>query len=327
MKRSSKEIGAADAETPVAIITGASGGIGAATARLFGRKGWAVVLVARSQDKLRQVAVEITASGGQALVVPADVTVKADIERFVRRAVATFGRIDVVVNNAGVGLAGTLDTVDLGQLQYVFALNALAPIAVLQAVVPVMKAQGDGVIVNVSSLSEVAGIPFMAGYGASKAALGYLSDAAAVELSAYGIAVLKILPGVTETDFGHNVLHTGAAVTMETLLDKVGLLGVVKPEAVAQSIWRAVLTRRQQSYVTMGDRVIGMLARLSPATTVRVLKVAVRRYVPPAGVRPQASLRRDLVAFAAALGAVGAFLSLLAGYVFSRRRGKRQARP
>lgn len=308
----------------VVVITGASSGIGAATARLFSRKGWAVVLVARSQDKLQQMASEMAAARGKVLAIPADVTVKGDIENLVRKTVAAFGRIDVLVNNAGVGIAGTLDTVDMEQLAYVFELNVLAPMTVLQAVVPVMKAQGNGVIVNVSSLSEVTAIPFVAGYGASKAALGYLSDSAAIELSTYGIDVLKILPGVTETEFGSNVLHTEQAVTMESLLDKVGLLGVVKSETVAHSIWDAVMARRQQTFVTATDRFLGLLARFSPATTVRVLKMAVKRYVPPDGTPAKASIEHDLAKLISIIAGAGAFLSVLIGYVTYRQHTKQQ---
>ncbi|HOU13023.1 MAG TPA: SDR family NAD(P)-dependent oxidoreductase [Anaerolineae bacterium] len=304
----------------VVVITGASSGIGAATAQLFSRKGWAVVLAARSHDKLQKMAAEMIADGGKVLAVPTDVTVKSDIENLVQKTMDAFGRIDVLVNNAGVGISGTLETVDMAQMDYVFALNTLAPIAVLQAVAPVMKAQGDGVIVNVSSLAEATGIPYMAGYGASKAALGYLSDAAAVELSPYGIAVIKILPGVTATEFSRNTLQAGRAVTLEDLLAKVGLLTTVPPEAVAHSIWEAVRTRRPQTYVTAQDRFLGMAARFSPAITIQVLKLALPRYAPPDGSLPKASIRRDLAKLGFVVAGVGAFIGAALGYAVYRRR-------
>lgn len=304
----------------VVVITGASSGIGAATAQLFSRKGWAVVLAARSHDKLQKMAAEMMADGGKVLAVPTDVTVKSDIENLVQKTLDAFGRIDVLVNNAGVGISGTLETVDMAQMDYVFALNTLAPIAVLQAVAPVMKAQGDGVIVNVSSLAEATGIPYMAGYGASKAALGYLSDAAAVELSPYGIAVIKILPGVTATEFSRNTLQAGRAVTLEDLLAKVGLLTTVPPEAVARSIWKAVQTRRPQTYVTPQDRFLGMAARFSPVLTMQVLKLALPRYAPPDGSLPKASIRRDLAKLGFIVAGVGAFIGAALGYAVYRRR-------
>ncbi|HQE91569.1 MAG TPA: SDR family NAD(P)-dependent oxidoreductase [Anaerolineae bacterium] len=304
----------------VVMITGASSGIGAATAKLFARQGWAVVLAARSQDKLHKLAEDITAVGGEALVVPTDVTAQSDIENLVQKTVATFGRIDVLVNNAGVGISGTLETVDMAQLEYVFALNTLAPIAVLQAVAPVMKAQGDGVIVNISSMAEATGIPYMSGYGASKAALGYLSDAAAVELSPYGIDVLKVLPGVTTTEFSHNTLRAGQAVTLEDLLAKLGLLTTVPPETVARSIWKAVKTRRPQTYVTAQDRFLGMAARFSPVMTMKVLKLALPRYAPPDGALPQASVRRDLATLGLIAAGIGVFIGGALGYGLYRRR-------
>ncbi len=310
-------------QTRVVVITGASSGIGAATAELFDREGWAVVLAARSQDKLQKMAVEMRAAGGNVLAIPTDVTVKSDIENLVQKTVAEFGRIDVLVNNAGVGISGTLETVDMAQMDYVFALNTLAPIAILQVVAPVMKAQGGGVIVNVSSLAEATGIPYMAVYGASKAALGYLSDAAAVELNSYGIDVLKILPGVTATEFSRNTLQAGRAVTLETLLAKVGFLTTVPPEAVARTIWKAVMTRHPQTYVTAQDQFLGLAARFSPAITMKVLKLALPRYAPPDGTSPKASIRRDLAKLGFVAAGVGAFISAALGYALYRRRSIR----
>ena len=100
----------------VVIVTGASTGIGAATARRFARAGWAVVAAARSEAKLQQLVADIEAAGGCALAAPADVTRQEDITRLVTQALAAFGRIDVLINNAGVGISGTLDSLDLDAL-------------------------------------------------------------------------------------------------------------------------------------------------------------------------------------------------------------------
>ncbi|HNT73878.1 MAG TPA: SDR family NAD(P)-dependent oxidoreductase [Anaerolineae bacterium] len=310
----------------VVIVTGASTGIGAATAELFGRKGWAVVLAARSQDKLQKLAADMTAAGSKALAVPTDVTVKSDIEALVQKTLAEFGRIDVLINNAGVGISGTLETVDLEKLEYVFALNVFAPLALLQAVAPTMKAQHDGVIVNVSSIVESTPIIYTAGYGASKAALSYLSQSAAIELAAYGIDVIKVVPGNTESDFESNKLAAGQFVSKDALLAKTGAFKPVKAEVAAQSIWDAVMKRRLVTYVTAQDRFLCMAAHLSPVISVNLSKLAIRRYVPLEGAPAQATIGQDLAKFGALLAGLGALLSVGLGWLITRRRGNQNRR-
>jgi short-subunit dehydrogenase len=313
-------------QTRVVVVTGASTGIGAATAELFGRNGWAVVLAARSADKLQKLAADITTAGGKALAVPTDVTVKSDVENLVQKTVAAFGRIDVLINNAGVGISGTLETVDLDKLEYVFALNVFAPLALLQAVVPVMKAQRDGVIVNVSSIVESTPVIYTAGYGASKAALSYFSNSAAIELASYGIDVIKVVPGNTETEFEHNKLRAGQFVSKDAILAKVGAFVPVKSEVVAQSIWEAVMKRRLLTYVTAQDRFLCWAVGLSPVTSVKLSKMAIQRYVPLDGAPAQATIQQDLVKFGSILAGVGALLSVALGCLLHRRRGNKSRR-
>jgi len=306
----------------VIVITGASTGIGAATAELFARKGWAVVLAARSQDKLEKLAANITAAGGKALAVPTDVTVKSDVETLVQKTVEAFGRIDVLVNNAGVGIAGTLDTVDLEKLQYVFALNVFAPLACLQAVVPVMKAQHDGVIVNVSSIVESTPVIYTAGYGASKAALSYFSQSAAIELASYGIDVIKFVPGNTETDFERNKIRAGQFVSKDAILQKVGAFAPVTSEMAAQSLWDAVMKRRLVTYVTAQDRLLCTLMHVSPVTSVKLSKMAIRRYVPLDGAPAKATVKQDLAKIGAIVAPVVALCGVVVGWVIHRRRAR-----
>mgnify|MGYP000461345132 CR=1 FL=1 len=310
-------------KTRVVVVTGASTGIGSATAELFGRKGWGVVLAARSQDKLQKLAAEMTAAGSKVLAVPTDVTNKSDIENLVQKTVAEFGRIDALINNAGVGISGTLETVDLEKLEYVFALNVFAPLALLQAVVPVMKAQHNGVIVNISSIDEALPAVYTAGYGATKAALGYLSNSAAIELAAYGIDVIKVLPGNTESEFERNKLPAGHSMSKDAILAKVGLFNPVKSEVAAQSIWEAVMRRRLKTYVTAQDRFLCEAMRLNPVTSVKLAKMVMRRYMSPNGTPAQASIQQDLVKFGSILTGLGALLSVVIGWLIHRRRGNK----
>ncbi|MBN1921750.1 MAG: SDR family NAD(P)-dependent oxidoreductase [Anaerolineae bacterium] len=308
----------------VVIITGASTGIGEATARRFAREGWCVVLAARSEAKLTRLQVAIEAQGGRALAVRADVTQQEDVARIVERALAAFGRIDVLINNAGVGISGTLDSLGLDVFEYALKLNVLAPIAMLQAVFPTMKRQGSGVIVNVSSMIEAVAVPYMAGYGASKAALGYLSDAAAIELDEYNIAVIRVLPGMTETNFNANLLKTGEATSLETLFERAGLLKSVSPERVADAIWEAVLSRRRLTYVTVEDGLLVQTASVNPGVTNRFLRFAVRRYAPRKGTASGVSVKADIVRLERVAGLLLAAAALGTG-VWLARRGRSES--
>lgn len=300
----------------VIIVTGASSGIGEATARLFAQRGWAVVLAARSVDKLQRIAEEIR-GGGRVLVVPTDVTVQEEVTALVQRAYAHFGRIDVLLNNAGGGISGTVESLDLAQMEYIFKLNVLAPVAALQAVAPIMKQQNDGIIVNVSSLIEGIPVPYVSGYGASKAALGYLSDAAAIELDGFHIAVLKVLPGLTETNFDTHVLAADQTPALGELFKKVSLLDAVPPETVAEAIWNAVASRRRQSHVTAQSQFLGQAAHLAPEMTNRLLKFAIKRYAPVVGPPRAASVGQD--ALKAGVALVGVLAGVSAGYLLYRR--------
>lgn len=306
-------------ERQVVIVTGASSGIGAATARWFGERGWSVVLAARSADKLATVADEVEAAGGAALALTTDVTVQEDVARLVRLTVDTFGRVDVLINNAGMGMAGTISTLDLEDLDYLFRLNVYAPVALIQTVTPLMRRQGGGVIVNVSSIVEALAVPYMGGYGATKAALGYLTEAAAVELAQDNIAVVKVMPGQTATDFGHNLVASGRGLSFGELLNQVDILAPVSPERVAASIWRAVKTRENQGCLTFADHVLCGAGRYAPGVTRKFLMWAIRRYVKPGDQPTETTVRRDLRAVTIGLSVVGAVGAVVTGLLFFRR--------
>jgi short-subunit dehydrogenase len=297
---------------PVVIVTGASGGIGESTARHFAARGWAVVLAARSAERLARIADEIEAAGGTALAVPVDVTVPQERARLVERTATEFGRVDALVNNAGLGMSGTFETMSLDDLDYVFQVNVQAPIALMQAVVPRMRAQGSGVVVNVSSLAEAIPVPYMGGYGASKAALGYITDAAAVELHRDRIAVVKVMPGLTTSDFDSNLLESGSSLSLEQLLAKANFVRAMPSERVAAAIWEAVRTRKHRRILTIYDRLFAFFARHTPGLIHALLQAAAERYIRPDGEPSDRTIVEDVNRAGLALGALVAALAILA---------------
>jgi short-subunit dehydrogenase len=191
----------------VTIVTGASSGIGAATARLAAARGANVVLAARRVARITELAEELPG----ALAVPTDLRDPAQIVRLVDTTLDWFGRVDILVNNAGQGLHVPLEQVRLDDLRAITELNVFAPLLAIQAVIPPMRRQGAGVIVNVSSMTSRMVLPGVGGYSATKAALNMISQVARRELAPDGIVVSIVYPSVTATEF-HQSLAAGARV-------------------------------------------------------------------------------------------------------------------
>ena len=191
-------------EGKVVAITGASSGIGEATSVLLAARGARLVLGARREDRLAALADEIPG----AVVRRTDVTSRADLDALVQAALDAHGRIDVLVNNAGQGLHEPLEKVTAEDFRAILELNVVAALEAMQAVLPAMRAQGSGTIVNVSSGTSRAVLTGVGAYAASKAALNMLSEVARKEFADDGIVVSTVYPFVTATEF-HDVLRAG----------------------------------------------------------------------------------------------------------------------
>ncbi len=180
----------------VAIVSGIGPGLGQAIGRALAREGAAVVLAARSADKLRALADEITGSGGRALAVATDISDSASCRALAERALAEFGRIDALVNNAyHPGTYERIETVDLDTWRPPFEVNVLGSLRLSQAVIPSMKKRGTGSIIMINSMSMRRLMEMFGGYAASKAALNVATQTLALELGSFGIRVNSVVPG------------------------------------------------------------------------------------------------------------------------------------
>ena len=201
---------AEESSAPVVVITGASAGIGAALARELAGRHASLVLTARREELLRELAVTL---GGPVEVVPGDVTRRVDVERVMERALVRFGRVDAWVNNAGRGITrASIEDVTEQDLDLMVRDNARSALHGMQVVLPHFKARKQGVLANVSSmLSRVPFATIRAAYSASKAALNSLTESLRFELAKDfpAIRVVLVLPGVVATEFGNNALGGG----------------------------------------------------------------------------------------------------------------------
>lgn len=178
------------------LITGASSGFGRAAANLFHKKGWNVIATMRSPEK----ETELTALG-DVLVTKLDVTDKATIKTTVAQGIEKFGKIDVLVNNAGYGALGALEPATEENIKKQFDVNVFGLIAVTQAVLPGMRRQKDGVIINVSSVGGRVTFPFSSLYHATKFAVEGLTESIQYELNPLGIRLKIVEPGGYKTEF------------------------------------------------------------------------------------------------------------------------------
>jgi len=186
----------------VVIVTGASKGIGLALARLLTEKGAKVALAARSKDKLEIISKELPDS----FVAHADMTEEAEIKRMVGAVERHFGRIDILINNAGQGYDAFIEKTDIDNFRYIFELDVLGPVIAMKEVIPTMRKQGGGMIINVSSATALMYLPNMGAYSAMKRALANISLTAREELKNDKIIVSVAYPYITLTDFEKNTI-------------------------------------------------------------------------------------------------------------------------
>jgi NADP-dependent 3-hydroxy acid dehydrogenase YdfG len=192
----------------VALITGASSGIGKSAAKTLAREGVRVALAARRKDKLRQLEDHIESEGGIALVVETDVTDEDDVQETIEEIQDSFGRLDILVNSAGMMALNRVEEADMAEFQRMIDVNLNGLMQVTQAVLPLMQRQGSGHVVNISSLAGRKSFPGASGYSASKYGVNGFSEALREEFTGEdteSIRVTDIEPGFVETDLSEGL--------------------------------------------------------------------------------------------------------------------------
>jgi short-subunit dehydrogenase len=251
----------------VAAITGASSGIGAALARALAAEGVAVGLAARREDRLHRVAAEIQAAGGRALGVPADVAVEADVRGFITRTLTVFGRLDVVVCNAGIGFYGTLDDTPAETAGRLLEVNVLGTFYAARAALPHFDRQGHGHLVIVSSIQGRRAAPYSGMYAATKFAQAGLAEALRAEYAGTNVHVSLVCPVSTDTEFRQAMSRTFGVHASQHGPQQ-------SAETVARAIVRALRRPRPEVYPYRLARLLTIANALAPALTDRL----VRRY-------------------------------------------------
>lgn len=240
----------------VALITGCSSGIGRELALALHRRGTIVIATARRPESLQELADLGIAT--EAL----DVNSQADINRVVHALKAAYGRLDILINNAGFGQMGPLLELDTRALENQFHTNVFAPMALIRACAPLMRSARRGLVCNIGSVSGVMPSPFSGAYCASKAALHVLSEVLRLELKPFGIRVMTVQPGAIASEFGRHA--------------EVSLRGMLAPDSWYKRQEDAVRARAQESQQnatlasTLAQRLVEELLRKRPPAVVRL---------------------------------------------------------
>jgi short-subunit dehydrogenase len=227
----------------IVVVTGASMGIGEAIAKMFADQGASVVMLSRDAGRV-EAARERVGHNERTLAIACDVRHREDVDRVIGLTVHHFQRIDVWVNNAGHGLLDSVAQVNMAACREMFDTNFFGAVGAMQAVIPVMRQQGGGTIINISSVAGHIPIPFHAAYSATKFALNAMGNAAGVELKKDGVHVLTVCPGYVRTAFGENAIRGN-----ELKRVRPGSVKGVTAERVARATLQGYLKRKREVIV------------------------------------------------------------------------------
>jgi len=253
----------------VAVVTGASSGIGECTAVELARRGYAVVLAARRAEKLQQVAERCRAAGGEAAARAVDVSDRAQVDDLVAWTVERFGRLDVMVNNAGHGVHARVHETTDQQMREILDVNFCGVFYGCRAAAAVMIRQRSGHIFNVSSVIGKRGVPFSGAYCATKFAIVGLTDSLRVELKPYHVRVTCVCPALTRTEFFDSI-RGGTSRSGKTC---ERFRGLTDPQVIARKIAATVGKKRPEIVFTAGGKLLVLLSTISPRLVDRIMKI------------------------------------------------------
>ncbi|MFK7896216.1 MAG: SDR family NAD(P)-dependent oxidoreductase [Myxococcota bacterium] len=262
-----------------AIVTGASSGIGEATARELARRGFDIALIARREDRLNLLAKDLEALGARAYPIAADLAEEDETERAAQEAIESLGRVDVLVNNAGYSPGAALEQVSRTALRHIFDVNVLSALHLAGAVAPLMREQGSGRIINVGSLAGAVPAPLAVPYSSTKAAIKMATESLRLELSQFGIRVTLIVPGFVDTAVFDNAregsqhLRDDPTNPYQKLmfdlddLAKKNLANPLQPETIAEVIAKAATEENPKAryYAPLSAMLQSFFLSLMPA--------------------------------------------------------------
>jgi short-subunit dehydrogenase len=227
----------------IAVVTGASMGIGEAIAAIFASHGASVVLLSRDAGRA-ECARHRIGHTERTLAMACDVRHREEIDRVLSLTLHHFDRLDIWVNNAGHGLLDAAASADMGSIRETFETNFFGAVMSMQAVIPVMRQQGWGTIINISSVAGHIPLPFHAVYSATKFAMNAIGKGARIELQGDGINVVTVCPGYVRTDFGANAIRG----SQQKQVRPASVRGIT-PERVAQAVLRGYLKKKREVVV------------------------------------------------------------------------------
>lgn len=255
----------------VTVITGASMGIGEAIAKLFVDQGASVVLSSRDLGRAEAARARVGHSE-RTLAVACDVSKPEEVQKLAQATLGRFGRIDIWINNAGHGLIDSVATMDMAECRRMFDTNLFGAIHGMQAAAPILKRQGSGTIINISSVAGHIAVPGMAAYSATKFAMNAIGKGARVELKGTGVHVMTVCPGYISTDFGTNAVKGSEAKRLGAARRGISA------ERVARAVLRGCLKRKREVVVPWRDRIVIKIYQLFP----RLIERAMGRMLRPA---------------------------------------------